>query len=146
MASLPPFVTAGDLLNQVVDALQVKSEESRLEKPCDCEYMRLLTDANILHPLQLVNGAGYLDWVNKYAYYYSMGLGMKTAVVCLESKPLSCMLSLISMGSGIPLTDLLSLRVCRAHFEALNRALEGLYIANPIFFESSRLDLDGLIS
>jgi hypothetical protein len=145
MASLPPFVTARDLLNQVVDALQVKPEESRLEQPCDCEYMRLLTDANGPYPLHLVNGADYLSWVTKYGYYFSTQ-GMKTAFLCLESRPLTNLLTLISLQSGISQGDLLSLYVCRKHFEVLNHALEQIYAINPIFCESSRLDLNRLIA
>jgi hypothetical protein len=146
MATLPPFVTARDLLNQIVDSLQLKPEESRLEQQCDCEYMRLLTDATNPYPLHLVNGADYLGWVRKYSYYYSVGLGMKTAVVCLESKPLANVVSLLSLASGIPQRDLFSLQVCRSHFGTLNRALEELDVSNPLFFEGWRLDLNGLIS
>jgi hypothetical protein len=146
MESLPPFITARDLLNQVVDSLQVKPEQSRLEQPCDCEYMSLLSDTSNHFSLQLVNGADYLNWVIKYAFYYSTGLEMETAVVCLESRPLTNLLALVSVRSGIPQSDLFSLCVCRQHFEVLNRALEELYVANPLFFESSRIDLDGLIA
>jgi hypothetical protein len=108
--------------------------------------MRLLTDATNPYPLHLVNGADYLAWLAKYAFYYSVGLGMKTAVVCVESRPLTHLLSLIALGSGIPKTDLFTLQVCRVQFEALNRGLEQLWVANPLFFEQSPLDLNGLIS
>src|SRR5208282_2738906 len=102
MVSLPPLVPARDLLNQVVDALQVKPQESRLEELCDCESMSLLTDATNPYPLHLVNGGNYLDWVSKYGYYYSIWLSTRTAFICLESRPITHLLSLVSLGSGIP--------------------------------------------
>jgi hypothetical protein len=108
--------------------------------------MSMLTDATNPFALHLVNGMDYLSWVTQYAYYYAVGLGMRTAILCLESRPITHLLSLIALGSGIPKTDLFTLQVCREHFVALNRALEQLYVNNPIFFENSFLDLDGLIS
>jgi hypothetical protein len=146
MNVFPPFVTARELLSQVAEALLLKSEESRLGQPCDCEYMRLLTDATNPYPFHLVNGADYLSWVGKYAFYYSIGLGMTTAFVCVESKPITNLLALISLQSGIPQSDLFSLCVCRQHFEALNRGLEQVWAANPIFFEQRSPDLDALIA
>jgi hypothetical protein len=146
MNLLPPIITARELLDQVVDSLKVKPEESRLEEPCDCEYMRLLTDATNPYPLHLVNGGDYLNWVSQYAYYYSVGLGMKTAIVCVESKPLTHLLSLIALATGIPKTDLQTLSVCREHFGSLNHGLEQLWVPNPLFCESPQIDLNGLIA
>ena len=145
MASLPPLVTARELLAQVADSLKLKPEDGRLERPGDCEFMSLLAEATNPYPLHLVNGGNHLEWVRKYAFYYSMGLGKKTAFVCLESRPLSSILSLISLASGIPKTDLHSLQVCRSHFEALNRALEQVWVTNPRFCEPRSLDMNGLI-
>ena len=89
MASLLPFVTARNLLNQIVDAVQVKPKETSLQQPCDCEYMSLLTEATNPFPLHLVNGGNHFAWIRKYGFYYSIGLGKKTAFLCLESRPLS---------------------------------------------------------
>lgn len=145
MARLPALITARDLLVQVVDSLKLKPEESRLEKPCDCEYMALLSDANTQYPLHLVNGGDYLNWVRRYGYYSCLSQ-RKTVFLCSESRPLSTMLSLLSLASGIPQGDLLSLRVCRTQFEALNRALENLYLANPGFCEFSPIDFSELLA
>jgi hypothetical protein len=71
---------------------------------------------------------------------------MRTAFVCVECKPLTHLLSLVALATGIPQADLLTLSVCREHFGALNRGLAELYITNPLFCESPRLDLNGLIA
>lgn len=141
-----PLISARDLLNQVVDSLEVKWAQSKLEQSCDCGYMSLLTDAADPYPLHLVNGGDYLNWVSKYAFYYSIGLGMKTAFICLESRPITHMLSLVSLASGIPQADLRTLSVCREHFAELNLGAEQIYVANPLFSEPPLLDLNELIA
>ena len=140
------FLSARELLNQIVDSLEVKHDGNQLEQPCDCEYMSLLTEAADPCPFHLVNGGDYLSWVNKYGYYFSACRLMQTAFICLESKPLTNLLSMVSLATGIPKTDLFSLHVCRSDFGALNRGLTELYIANPLFCELPRLDLNELIA
>ena len=71
---------------------------------------------------------------------------MKTALICLESRPITHLLSLVSLASGIPQADLRTLSVCREHFAELNLGAEQIYAANPLFSEPPQLDLNGLIA
>ena len=146
MIYLPPPISSRDLLNQVVDSLEVKQDESQLEQSCDFEYMSLLTDTTNPYPLHLVIGGDYLIWVSKYAFYHTIGLGMKTALICLESRSITHLLSLVSLATGIPHADLRTLSVFREHFAELNVGAEQIYAANPLFSEPPLLDLNGLIA
>ncbi|HUI72197.1 MAG TPA: hypothetical protein VL354_16880 [Spirochaetia bacterium] len=112
------------LLKQVVDSLKVR--HAALREPFDDEYVAALTDVDVPHPLLLINGADYRKWVGKYGLYFAPL--KETGFVCVESKPLPFMLSLISLASGIPEEDLLTLSVCRQHFEALCADLNQLEV------------------
>ena len=104
MRAVKPNVSIRELLEKAVSNMTTAAlyEKRQNPKPWDHVLMPFLTQSDQANPFMLVIGENYLDEVQKHAYYYSTILGKKCWYLCNESAPMACMLSMLSLSSGIP--------------------------------------------
>jgi hypothetical protein len=108
--------------------------------------MDFLTSKARPNHLLLVVGENYLDEVQRYAYYYVTKLKKKCWYLCLDSTPLLNVLSMLKLASGIPLENLVSLKIPPPHFGAFNDGAAELYEADCRFSLVPPTDLAALVS
>jgi hypothetical protein len=97
--------------------------------------MPLIASADCRHPLLLINGANYLDAIQKHCFYFALRRRLKTAFLCVVSQPLQSVLSLISLGSGIQRSGNGNLPLTPRLFPALNDSLSELYAADLAYYQ-----------
>ena len=108
--------------------------------------MGFLTSNARPNQFMLVVGENSADEIQKYCYYYATKLRKKCWYLCIESTPMFNVLSMLSLASGVPRQDILSLKVAPPHFGALNDGAAELCEAECRFSQSPPIDLAAIVA
>ena len=148
MRAVPPNVSIRELLKEAFSKMTTAASYGGQQEvePFDSAFMNLLTQSDQPNPFLLVVGENYLDEIQQHAYYYSAKLGKRCWYLCLESTPMTCVLSTLSLSSGIPIEVLQSSRIPPPYFPAFNEGAAELYAADLTFCPLLSADIGTIVS